>query len=340
MFVVRPVETGDIPAFEAMTTYPAPCVHTLPRSRAAIEDAVACSIASFASAPQKPADESYLFVLASTEDGSLAGTASIAATAGAHGAFYAFRRDVLSQVSRDLGISHNVHALSLCSDLTSHSQLSGFHLVRGERIHAALLSRARLLFAALAPQRFANRFFASVSGPVDGDGRSPFWEALGRKFFQMDFLAAERLVGGARNRGFIVELMPHYPVYVPLLPAAAQQALGQVHAEAGQAFDILREEGFESDVYVDAFDGGPVLQAPKKALSAFSRSRRKRAAAMTGPAAEQARLHLVAAAGGRGFRAVLARCEVSGRSDAVALDDQALRSLQVSPGDTVLCLKL
>ena len=40
----------------------------------------------------------------------------------------------------------------------------------------------------------------------------------GRKFFKMDFLDAERTIGGARNRTLIVELMPHYPVYVPLLP--------------------------------------------------------------------------------------------------------------------------
>ncbi|GIZ53862.1 arginine N-succinyltransferase [Noviherbaspirillum aridicola] len=340
MFVVRPVESGDIPAFEQLVAEPVPVVHTLPRSRQAIEDAVERSAAAFAASPRAPSDESYLFVL-TAEDGNLAGTAALTATAGARGAYYAFRRDVLAQVSHDLGISHNVHALSLCSDLTNCSQLSGFHLARGGRTEAALLSRARLLFAAASPHRFAGKFFAAISGQLDAEGRSPFWEALGRKFFQMDFQMAERLVGGARNRSFIVELMPHYPVYVPLLSPAAQQAMGQVHGAAREAYDLLRAEGFEADVYLDVFDGGPVLQAPRKALNAFSRSRRKRAsAAAAGAIPDSAPLHLVAPLRAERFRAVATRCEVSGRSDGVALDQDALRALDVAPGEHVLCLKL
>ena len=155
----------------------------------------------------------------------------------------------------------------------------------------------------------------------------------------MDFQRAERLVGGARNRGFIVELMPHYPVYVPLLPPAARDAMGQVNDAARAAIDILRAEGFEGDVYLDVFDGGPVLQAPRKALNAFSRSRRKRAAAAAA-IPDAAPLYLVAPLRAERFRAVATRCEVSGRSDSVALGQDVLRALEVSPGDNVLCLKL
>jgi arginine N-succinyltransferase len=339
MFVVRPVETSDISAFEAMVAGGTPGVHTLPRTRATIAQAVECSIASFAAAPQAPSDESYLFVLET--EGALAGTATIAATAGAHGTFFAFRNDVLNQVSRDLKISHNVHALSLCSDLTGHTQLSGFFLPqRRQREAAILLSRARLMFAALAPHRFAERFFASMSGLTDADGESPFWEALGRKFFQMDFLAAERLVEGARNRSFIVELMPHYPVYVPLLPLAAQQALGQVHGDGRLACGILRDEGFEADAYVDVFDGGPILQAPRKALNAFVRALPRKVAVADGHGAGERGAYLIASAREQRFRAVLAECAGPEWSDSVALDDDVLRALQTLPGDDVLCLKL
>lgn len=338
MLVVRPVESADIPAFEQLVAEPVPVVHTLPRTRQAIEEAVVGSETAFAASPAQPADETYLFVL-STSDRQLAGTAALTATAGARGAYYAFRRDVLAQVSRDLGISHNVHALTLCSDLTNCSQLSGFHLAQADKVNAALLSRARLLYAAAAPHRFAGKFFAAISGQLDGEGRSHFWEALGRKFFQMEFHIAERMVGGARNRGFIVELLPHYPVYVPLLPAPAQQAMGQVHGQARQAFDILRAEGFEADVYLDVFDGGPVLQASRKALNAFSRAKRKRAA-VAAAVPDAAPLYMVATLRSERFRVVATRCEVSGRSDSVALDQPALRALEVSPGDNLLCLKL
>ncbi|MGE5622249.1 MAG: arginine N-succinyltransferase, partial [Bacillota bacterium] len=127
MYVVRPVGTSDIPALESLAAGASHGVHTLPRTRKAIERAVERSIASFSARLDMPADESYVFVLEAAAGKSIAGTAAIAATAGASGAFFAFRNDVLQQVSRDLNISHDVHVLTLCSDLSGHSQLSGFY---------------------------------------------------------------------------------------------------------------------------------------------------------------------------------------------------------------------
>jgi arginine N-succinyltransferase len=341
MYLVRPVEASDIPALETLATVVTPGVHTLPRTRATIERAVERSLASFKSQPDVPTEESYFFVLESTEDKSIAGTAAIAATAGSSGTFFAFRNDVLSQVSRDLNISHNVHALTLCSDLTSCSQLSSFYLRNrsGAGDEATLLSRARLLFAAVAPQRFSDRFFASMSGITDATGRSPFWEALGRKFFQMDFLEAERMIEGARNRTLIVELMPHYPVYVPLLPGEAQAAMGQVHAEGELPFQILTDEGFEPDEYIDIFDGGPILQAHKNALRSFAHSTLRTVASKTNDDAE-IDTFLVATASEDRFRALVTDCTASELSDVAILPDASMRVLGVVPGDSVICVKL
>ena len=340
MYIVRPVEATDIPALEALAAVVTPGVHTLPRTRATIERAVEHSIASFKAQPDMPTEESYFFVLEST-DRSVAGTAAISATAGSSGTFFAFRNDVLNQVSRDLNISHNVHALTLCSDLTSCSQLSSFYLRnrRGAGDEAALLSRARLLFAAVAPQRFSEKFFASMSGITDANGRSPFWDALGRKFFQMDFLEAERMIEGARNRTLIVELMPHYPVYVPLLPGEAQAAMGQVHAEGELPFQILSDEGFEPDEYIDIFDGGPILQAHKNVLRSFSQSTVRKVVEREksdGPLAT----FLVATLREERFRAIATNCTAPELSDSAAIDDAAMRVLDVTAGDSVLCMKL
>ena len=341
MYVVRPVEATDIPALEAMATAVTPGVHTLPRTRATIERAVERSIVSFKAQPDMPTEESYFFVLESMSDKAIVGTAAIAATAGSSGTFFAFRNDVLNQVSRDLNISHNVHALTLCSDLTSCSQLSSFYLRnRREAGDAAvLLSRSRLLFAAVAPQRFGERFFASMSGITDANGRSPFWEALGRKFFQMDFLEAERMIEGARNRTLIVELMPHYPVYVPLLPGEAQSAMGQVHAEGELPFHILSDEGFQPDEYIDIFDGGPILQAHKNALRSFSQSTNRNVVAQSSNDVS-VEAFLVAAPREDRFRAVVTHCAAPELSELVALNDDAMRALDVIAGDSVLCVKL
>jgi arginine N-succinyltransferase len=361
MFVVRPVETTDIAALESLAAVATSGVHTLPRSRQAIERAVERSIASFAAQVEIPSEEAYFFVLESVADASgadrsdadrsdadkaIVGIAAISATAGSNGTFFAFRNDVIQQVSRDLNISHSVHALTLCSDLTSYSQLSSFYVGqgRGAAAEAALLSRARLMFAATAPHRFGDKFFASLAGITDANGRSPFWEALGRKFFQMDFLEAERVIEGARNRTLIVELMPHYPVYVPLLPGDAQAAMGQVHAEGEVPFRILSEEGFQPDEFIDIFDGGPILQAHKNALRSFSASMLRQVTAATAAAdikSDQARhtRYLISTARSENFRAIVVDCAALELSGSVALPPHALRGLDVAAGDSVLCVR-
>jgi arginine N-succinyltransferase len=341
MFVVRPVAASDGAALEALGSVATPAVHTLPRTRDSVAAVLERSIASFGAQPDMPSDESYFFVLES-EPGVLAGTAAILATAGTSGTFFSFRNDVLHQVSRDLGISHSVHALTLCSDLTGCSQLSSFHLQSRRRAgtEAALLSRARLLFAATAPQRFSERFFASMAGVTDSAGRSPFWEALGRKFFNMDFLEAERMIEGARNRTLIVELMPHYPVYVPLMPGEAQAALGQVHAEGELAFSLLSEEGFLADEYVDIFDGGPILQAHRNGLRSFSQSMRRTVSSRRVATGATLGSYLVSNAREAGFRAVVAVCPAPELSAEVMLDAAVKQGLDVVDGDPVLCVKL
>ncbi|HEY0489759.1 MAG TPA: arginine N-succinyltransferase [Telluria sp.] len=342
MFVVRPVELTDIASLEKLAAVTMPGVHTLPRTRGEIAASVERSIASFAAHVDIPSEESYVFVL-EDQSGSIAGTAAIHASAGSNGTYFSFRNDVIQQVSRDLNISHSVHALTLCSELTAYSQLSGYYISNREQagIEAALLSRARLLFAVLAPHRFGDRFFVPLAGITDNAGQSPFWDALGRKFFKMDFLDAERVIGGARNRTLIVELMPHYPVYVPLLPGDAQAAMGQIHPDGELAFGLLTEEGFEADDYIDIFDGGPILQAHKNSLRTFGASMVRRVAeAGPGAASDVLVTYAVAASSEQNFRAITVACPSAEAGDSVQLPSDALAALMVAPGDNVICVRI
>lgn len=341
MFVVRPVELADVDALENLAAVATPGVHTLPRTRETIGAFVERSIASFGAQVDIRSEESYLFVLENTSSGAVVGTAAVHASAGSNGTYFAFRNDVIQQVSRDLNISHSVHALTLCSELTACSQLAGFHLRDREHagIEAALLSRARLLYAVLAPRRFGDRFFVPLAGVTDAAGESPFWNALGRKFFKMDFLDAERVIGGSRNRTIIVELMPHYPVYVPLLPGDAQAAMGQIHPSGQLAFDLLTAEGFEADEYVDIFDGGPILAAHKMGLRSFCGSQQRRVETATGAGADNLVTYAVATNAER-FRAITVACPPCDVSDAVLLSPAAQQALGVAPGDSVICVRI
>jgi arginine N-succinyltransferase len=359
-FIVRPAQMGDVNALEELAALTLPSVHTLARTTEQVSASVERSIASFAAHVDIASEESYLFVLASTTDGHIAGTAAIHASAGSNGTYFAFRNDVIQQVSRDLDLSHSVHALTLCSELTAYSQLSGFCMRDagpGEPLHAvqaaqaALLSRARLLFAALAPHRFSDRFFVPLAGVTDDAGQSPFWDAVGRKFFQMDFLDAERVIGGARNRTLILELMPHYPIYVPLLPGAAQAVMGQIHASGEVAFNLLTEEGFEADDYIDLFDGGPILQAHKHGLHSFTASIVRTVADMTPDAVAAvatgelttATTWAIASGSGANFRAITWTCigldAVTATTD-IDLPPALQQALNVSPGDDVICVRI
>jgi arginine N-succinyltransferase len=343
MYVVRPVEVADIAALESLAAVTMPGVHTLPKTREKIEQAVERSLASFSAHVDIPSEESYLFVLESLADRKICGTASIFASAGSNGTYFSFRNDVIQQVSRDLNISHSVHALTLCSELTAYSQLSSFYVDPKvqHRPEAALLSRSRLLYAVQAPHRFGDRFFVPLAGVTDENGGSPFWDALGRKFFKMDFLDAERTIGGARNRTLIVELMPHYPVYVPLLPGDAQAAMGQIHPSGETAFNLLTSEGFEADEYIDIFDGGPILQAHKHALRTFTSSLTRKVATAGSPADSDAvASYAIATRPDQHFRAVTLACPALENTDTIALPPDVQDILRVAEGDSVTCVRI
>lgn len=338
-WLVRPVAPEDADGLKRIAADALPSVSTIPRTHAAIARAIERSVTSFAETVDVPGDEYYMLVL-EDGDGRLCGLAAVAATAGADGTFFAFRNDVIHQVSRDLGVSNSIHALTLCSDLTGYSQLLSFYVAdpARSRYTAELLSRARLLLAVTAPERFSERFTVSLAGMTDAQRCSHFWDALGRQFFGMDYLAAEKAVEGARNRTLIVELMPHYPVYVPLLPGEAQAVMGQLHPEAVLPFEILTREGFEADQYIDIFDGGPILQARRTGLRTVFGSAQLKVAAT--PLVEIGTRMLVAAYTEGRYRCVLADAVCNRAAFTIALSQAACRRLDVTAGDPVFCVAL
>lgn len=334
MWIARPATDDDLPGLMALAEAASPHVHTLPRTRAGIEDAIARTRDALARPVDTPADEHYQLVL-EDDTGAIAGTAAIAATAGSAGAYFSYRNDVVHHVSRDLRIANNVHVLTLNSDLTAHSQLSGLQVAGGHTAAGTLLSRARLMLAAADRRRFADGFFACLPGQTCAEHTSPFWDAIGRKFFNMDYLSAERAVRGARNGTLIVELMPHYPVYVPLLPEAAREVIGQLHPAASAAFDILATEGFELDRYIDIFDGGPVLEAHASRLRTVSTARTLTVAdAADGRPGETCLIATSSA--NRAFRCTMAAATVELDRGRILLCAATQDTLRVGTGDAVL----
>jgi arginine N-succinyltransferase len=119
--------------------------------------------------------------------------------------------------------------------------------------------------------RFADRIVADLRGYQDEAGRWPFWEAVGKHFFDMPFEDADRL-NSLKGNQFIADLMPKYPIYTRLLPPEAQAAIGRPHRDGEAALKLLLEEGFFSEGYIDIFDAGPTVYARTDHLRAIRES--------------------------------------------------------------------
>lgn len=357
MLFVRPARLADLDAIAHMARTAQPVLHSLPHDRQALEARIALSEDSFRADVDFPGEEFYLFVLEDSETGHLLGTASIVAAAGYSEPFYAFRNDALIHASRELHVNRKIHALTMSHELTGRSRLAGFYIDPSLRATAAahLMSRARMMYIAANRKRFTPEVFSLLLGVTDESGVSPFWEAVGRKFFGRDFREIE-VASGGRSRTFIAEVMPSYPLYVPLLPEAAQRVLGEPDEKALLAWEIHLEEGFETDRFVDIFDAGPVLTAQVD-RTASVRSNETRAVREDGEASASTAAYLVARNHADDFRCVLAELPVpvethshTSRGDACTsrhrgeanapLTAAARAALGVQEGDTVRCVRL
>jgi arginine N-succinyltransferase len=340
MLFVRPARLSDLDELERMARAALPVLHSLPRDRRALETRVALSEDSFRAEVEFPGEEFYLFVLEDSQTGRLLGTSSIVASAGYSEPFYAFRNDALIHASRELKVNRKIHALTMSHELTGKSRLTGFYIdpsLRDEANEAAahLLSRARMIYIAANRKRFSGEVFSLMLGVTDDTGASPFWDAVGRKFFGRDFEQVESESGG-RSRTFIAEVMPSYPLYVPLLPGEAQRVLGEPNEGTLLAYDIHLEEGFEPDRFVDIFDAGPVLTiAVGKSASASSSELRT----VRDGASESGAPYIVAAGGAHEFRCIVAGLAGT-RADGAALTAAARTALGVEDKDTVRCVPL
>ncbi|RKS28406.1 arginine N-succinyltransferase [Pseudomonas sp. WPR_5_2] len=273
MLVLRPVLLTDLPQLQRLARESLVGVTSLPDDSERLRDRILDSCTSFEQDVQSAGPENYFFVLEDLATRRLVGCSEILATAGFSEPFYSLRNRDFNSASRELNIEHGVPALSLCHDLSGHTLLRGFHIDAAlERTaFSELLSRARLLFIAAHARRFSDVVITEIVGYSNDEGHSPFWDAVGKHFFDLPYVEAERLCG-LESRTFLAELMPQYPIYVPMLPQAAQDCIGRIHPDGQEAFDILEREGFETNSYVDLFDGGPTLIARTGGIRSIARS--------------------------------------------------------------------
>ncbi|WP_293267093.1 arginine N-succinyltransferase [Neptunomonas sp.] len=262
MLLIRPLTFADLQGLERLAVVSGGRMTTLPANRDHLNELINRTRQSLRKEVTQYSDESYRFVLEDQTNGEIVGVCGIDASVGMNTPFYSYRVDEVVHASSELQIHNRIPALHLCQDYTGSARLCTLFLDKAYRTeeNLNLLSRSRMLFIAEYPERFANKLIAELQGVADSKNRSPFWECLGRHFFNMDFAKANYLTG-INSKGFIADLMPHYPVYVPLLSDEAQASLGQPRPDMIEVKKLLEDEGFSYRRYVDIFDAGPTLEA-------------------------------------------------------------------------------
>ena len=304
----------------------------LPSDRGAMEARLARSAHAFDIALSEPMDELYMFLM--EVDGEPAGTALLFSRVGEPYGFVNFKMTTLVHASPSIEKRVACDILVLNHDFTGATEVGGLFVDPARRGGGVgrFLARSRYLFLAQSPERFSDTVVAELRGWQEPDGRQPFWEAVGHRFFDMDFHEAD-LMNARLGNHFIADLMPQYPIYVAMLPEDARACIARTHENGAAAYKMLLAEGFRYTRYVDIFDGGPVVSAARSDIRTIRESRLLPVSSVDDAATEP---RLLASGAGKDFRSTFAPAVV--RDDSVVLSGAAAKALRAEAGSSVRIL--
>ena len=284
MVIVRPVSMEDLDALAELAGLAGVGLTTLPKDRALLAKRIERSETSFRRFADRPGGESYLFVMEDTVARRVIGACGIVSKVGGFEPFYGYRIETQLFESPAIGVHKEVPILKLHEEHDGPAEIGSLFLHPDWRKegNGRLLQLVRFLFMAEHPELFETTVLSEIRGVLDERGHSPFWDALGRHFFGIDFAEADRL--SVVNKKFIAELMPDHPIYIPLLPPDAQAVIGKPHKDSERAVKNLEAEGFRFANMVDIFDAGPVESCPRDEIRTVRESRRAVISAISGEA--------------------------------------------------------
>ncbi len=355
-FEIRAALPGDDAALTALARHLNSV--NLPADASAISKILQTSQESFARVLPKE-KRAHVFVLEDLDAGKIVGTSTLIGQLGRPDAPYIFFDvDEEERYSPDLNIHFRHSVLRLGFSYDGPTELGGLVVDPSYRRSPGRLglcvSYVRLLFIAAHRGEFRDQLLAELLPPLEPDGTSHLWNALGRRFTHMTYRQADRL--SHENKDFIRDLFPRGPVYASLLSEAAQGVIGKVGHQTKGVEKMLQRIGFRYADRVDPFDGGPHFTAKTDEVSVIRGYRALKArpietASTEGPAprgesgenqaggnasSEMAsRQYLVAhiTPDAPFLRAVSTHGQVDGEQ--VALDAGALAHLGITAGDVV-----
>jgi arginine N-succinyltransferase len=247
----------------------------LPADRDEIRGILDLSQRSFSGAVKDPRRREYVFVLVDLNQQRVVGTSMIVGQLGRRDAPYIYV-DVFEEerysATLDKHFRHVV--LKIGYSYNGPTEIGGLtvspeYRKTPERL-GLLISYVRFLFIKMHRDWFRDELLAELLPPLESDGTSYLWDALGRKFTDMTYAEADRL--SKKNKEFIKGLFPEGAIYASLLPQQAQDVIGKVGTQTRGVEKMLRHIGFRYAERVDPFDGGPHFTAPTDEVTLVSRA--------------------------------------------------------------------
>lgn len=239
----------------------------LPPDKNIIESKIESSILAFTKPSKKLWENHYLFVLEDKVTGKIIGTSMIHAQHGTEDEphyYFAVSQENRFSKTLNTGFIHGTLKLGLDTDgpteiggLILHPEYRKNDLRLGKQ-----LSFVRFLYMGMHKNRFKDVIHSELMPPFDNEGHSPLWEAIGRRFLNMEYVDADIL--SRSNKEFILSLFPADTIYLTLLPIEARNAVGKVGEETAPVKRMLESIGFKYTNEVDPFDGGPHYRANLK----------------------------------------------------------------------------
>jgi arginine N-succinyltransferase len=249
----------------------------LPNDDATIHEILEHSEQSFSEEIGDPRRRTYVFVLRDLQEGRAVGTSMVIAQLGRRDApyiYYDVHTEERYSATLDRHFAHEV--LSIGYSFHGPTEIGGLVVHpdcrRSPERLGMLISYVRFLWIALHRDLFQDRVLAELLPPLEPDGTSRLWEAVGRHFTGLDYREADRL--SKRNKEFIRGLFPDGDIYTSLLSPEARAVIGKVGPQTRGVEKLLRRIGFRYWDRVDPFDGGPHFIAQTDEIQLVQRSRR------------------------------------------------------------------
>jgi len=334
MLIVRPVEKKDLSDLLSLAKRAGVGLTTLPKDKKVLAEKIEASLSAFKNKPKLDQKAFYLLVLEDVEKKKIVGTSGIAVGVGIDKPFYTYRLLHITHENREMKKRVDTELLQISNDFVGATEISTLFLAPEYRKSAAgrLLAKARYLLIAAHRDRFSDTIISEIRGWIDDKGKSPFWEGVGRHFFDMDFEQADQ-INGQGNTQFIMDLMPHHPLYTCMLPASARDVIGRPHDSALPAVRLLEGEGFRYVGAVDIFDAGPTFEVHKELLWSVRKSiETSLGGVVDGVAASQEKM--VANASLKAFKVVLG--DVVETAGGYWVSSDIATALHVKKGDKII----